>query len=109
MAALSKRDLAVLVPFPARRSTTLEATNNGKTRSRRLDAASDSSGRRERSVRHFRDIHGTESACGPAAVVLVNGRGDGGGYTTRNDDVLGRHRIVVRANCGGHQTREGIR
>jgi len=76
-------------------TTTLEATNNGKTRSRGVCAGARSGGERTRADRVFRDIHGAEFNDYPNTVLVDR---DGGGNTTGDDDVLRRHWVVVCAD-----------
>jgi hypothetical protein len=80
------------------RSGDMEATDNGKTRGRRVDAGARRGCERERSERGFRDIHGTEYFRHPNTVLVdSHHRRD----TTGDDDVLRRHWIVVCADRGG--------
>src|SRR5438034_11215543 len=80
---------------PFRRPTTMEATNNVKTRGRGLgpgDGAARRGSDRQRTVRLFRDIHGAEFQRHPTTVLVeCNGRRD----ATGDDDVLRRHWTVV--------------
>jgi hypothetical protein len=80
-----------------RRTTTLEATH-GKTRSRGLDSGAVHGDRRERSVRFFRDQHGTEflwnSHTVPVRIV------EHGHHTSGDHDVFRRHWTVVCADRG---------
>jgi hypothetical protein len=81
----------VLLDRPDARST-LEATHNGKTRSRGLHDDADACGERQRADRVFRDIHGAEHRhCSTTVIVDRHGSGNAAG----DDDVLRRHWVVV--------------
>jgi len=80
------------------RPTTLEATNNGKTRSRGLGVRISRSGERERTIRLYRDVHGAEYDYRPTTVHIADTyHGDAAG----DDDVLRRHWTVVCADRRG--------
>src|SRR5436189_1997402 len=79
----------------ARLDDALEATNNGKTRSRGLCDGARPGGRRPRTVRVFRDIHGAEFEHYPNTVLVDR---HGGGDATGDDDLLRRHWAVVCAD-----------
>jgi hypothetical protein len=74
------------------RANVLEATNNGKTRSRDVCVGAGRGGERERTERVFRDIHGAEYNRHPD-FVLVDGRNAAG-----HDDIQRRHWAVVCAD-----------
>jgi hypothetical protein len=81
----------------------LEATNNGKTRSRGLGTGARRGGERERAVeRVFRDIHGTEFDRHPDYVFIDHDRG----HATGDDHVLRRHWAVVCAHRRNPAPRE---
>jgi hypothetical protein len=84
---------ARLDEFDARdpRRSILEATHNGKTRSRGVRAGLLDSGDRSRTDRVFRDIHGTDHPCNDRTVLFDRHGGDAAG----DDDVLRRHWVVV--------------
>jgi len=65
------------------RANALEATNNGKTRSRDLCVGAGRGGERERTERVFRDIHGAEYKPPPDFVLVRRGNAAG------DDDVHG--------------------
>src|SRR5579862_7732137 len=92
------RPAPAVLTDPFRRST-MEATNNGKTRGRGLGpGAARRSGERQRAVRLFRDINGAEYKCPPTTVLVeYDGRRD----ATGDDDVLRRHWTVVCADRRG--------
>jgi hypothetical protein len=82
----------------------LEATNNGKTRSRGLGTGARRGGERERSdIRVFRDIHGAEFHRHPTTVLVDR---HGGGNATGDDDLLRRHWSVVCADRRDPAARE---
>ena len=87
--------------MPSERRTgahALEATNNGKTRSRGLDADVRPGGDRQCTVRVFRDIHGAEYSRYPNTILVDR---NGGRDATGDDDVLRRHWVVVCADRRG--------
>ena len=87
------------------RDDVLEATNNGKTRSRGLCDGARRGGERSRTVRVFRDIHGAEYDRHPDSVLVDR---HGGGDATGDDDVLRRHWSVVCADRRGPRAQEVV-
>jgi hypothetical protein len=95
------------------RSKTLEATNNGKTRSRGLGTGVRRGGDGQRAVRFFRDIHGAESDRHPNTVLVGNSvdttSDDGDRHSTGDDDLLRRHWSVVCTDRRSAAQREVVR
>src|SRR5436309_930825 len=96
------RELAELPDAAGAPRSTLEATNNAKTRSRGLGSGVDDRSQRERSDRVFKDVHGTEYS-GHSTATLV--KRDGRRHATGDDDLLRRHWFVVCADRRGAGSR----
>jgi len=93
------KDATVVVPFTVGRRK-LKAREHVETYSRGIGADARCVDSRERSVRYFRDIHGSESIGHPDGVRVGGERCASGDH-----DVSWRHRFVVCAYRGGARAR----